>query len=153
MKKMLNMVMVMVCCWINGAVYARIHFGYHFGYRADAPINFIIVVSALLALIICFIKVYRLKPPKVFNIWKIRIWKLMIAFSFFVFGVMFIECKYNITTGGWGILLNVIGVLVSIPAILHVIMMIYYYIHGELAYIKLRRKIIWIFTKPADDEQ
>ena len=153
MKKMLNMVMVMVCCWINGVVYARIHFGYHFGYRADAPINFIIVVSALLALIICFIKASKLKPPKIFKIWKIRIWKLMIAFSFFMFGVMFVECKYNITTGGWGILLNVIGVLVSIPAILHTIMIIYYYVCGTSAYIRLRKKIVWLLIKPADDEQ
>ena len=150
MRKMFS---VMFCSWICGYVFGRIHFGYYFGYRADAPINFIIAVSALLALIIYFIKVYRLKPPKVFNIWKIRIWKLMIAFSFFMFGVMFVECKYNITTGDWGILLNVIGVLVSIPAILHTIMVIYYYMYGGSALIRLRKKIVWALTKPADDEQ
>ena len=150
MKKMFS---VIVMSWMCGFVYARMHFGYWFGYRADAPINFIIGASALLALIICFIKAYRLKPPKLFNIWKMRICQLMTVFSFFMFGVMFIEYNYGITPGGWGILWNVIGVAVSFPAFLHIAMVVYYYIYGESALVRLRRKIVWLLTKPADDEQ
>ena len=153
MKKMLNVVMIMVFSWLCGYVYARIHFGYYFGYRADAPINFIIGASTLGGLIICSLKGSRLRPPKVFKIWKMRICQLMTVFSFFMFGVMFIEYNYGITPGGWGILWNVVGVAVSFPAFLHMAMVVYYYIYGESALVRLRRKIVWLLTKPADDEQ
>lgn len=153
MKKMFNVIMITVFSWLCGYVCARMHFGYYFGYRADAPINFIIGALVLGGLIICFLKAARLKPPKIFKTWKMRVCQLMILYLFFMFGVMFIECKYGITPGGWGVLWNVIAILVSIPAILHMIMVIYYYICGPLELVRLRKKIVWLLTKPADDEQ
>ena len=149
MKKMFS---VMIFSWMCGFVYARIHFGYWFGYRADAPINFIIGGLVLAGLIVCFFKWNRLKPPKVFKIWKIRI-QLITVFSFFVFGTMYIEHKYCIVVGFWGALINSIAILTAPLVILHIIMVVYYYIYGEKKLIELRKKIIWLMTKPADDEQ
>ena len=153
MKKMFNVVMIMSFSWLCGYVYGRIHFGYWFGYRADAPINFIIGAFALGGLIICFLKRNRLRPPKVFKTWKMRVCQLMTIFSFSVFGTMCVEHQFDIVVGFWGALINSIAILTAPLAILHIAMVIYYYMNGGLALIKLRRKIVWALTKPADDEQ